>query len=149
MPWSRWRRHKLYQQTTAISSSSEKTALRDTYMPKSAKYYIHGVIAVGTALLAVSVATWSPRHLSGWLLYLALATLASTLKLRLPGLTRTYSLSFLFILFGVGHYSLPEVLVAGCAGALVQSVVNTKNRPTVVQVLFNMANLAITSGLCF
>lgn len=32
-----------------------------------------------------------------------------------------YSLSFLFLLFGVGKYSLPEVLIAGCAGALVQS----------------------------
>jgi hypothetical protein len=118
-------------------------------MPKSAKLYIYGVIAVGTALFAGSVATWSPRHLPGWLLYLALATLASSLKLRLPGLTRTYSLSFLFLLYGVGRYSLAEVLIAGCAGALVQSVCNAKKRPTLVQVLFNMANLAISTGLCF
>ena len=118
-------------------------------MPRSAKLYIFGVIAVGTALLAASVATWSPRHLSGWLVYLALATLASALKLRLPGLTRTYSLSFLFLLYGVGRYPLAEVLIAGCAGALAQSVVNAKKRPTAVQVLFNMANLAISTGLCF
>jgi hypothetical protein len=118
-------------------------------MPKSAKYYIYGVIAVGTALLAVSVATGSPRHLSGWLLYLALAMLASSLKVRLPGLTRTYSLSFLFLLYGIGRYSLAEVLIAGCAGALVQSICNSKTRPSLVQVLFNMANLAITTGLCF
>ena len=118
-------------------------------MPKSAKFYIYGVIAVGTALFAGSVATLAPRRLSGWLLYLALAMLASSLKLRLPGLTRTYSLSFLFLLYGVSHYSLPEVLIAGCAGALVQSLCNTRNRPSVAQVLFNMANLVISAGLCF
>lgn len=118
-------------------------------MPKSAKFYIYGVIAVGAALLAVSLATWSPQRLPAWLLYLALSMLASTLKLRLPGLTRTYSLSFLFLLFGIGRYSLPEVLIAGCAGALVQSVCNTKKRPTLLQVLFNMANLVISTGLCF
>src|SRR5579883_2421747 len=118
-------------------------------MPKSAKFYIYGVIAVGTALFTGSLATWAPQRPSNWLLYLALAMLASSLKLRLPGLTRTYSLSFLFLLFGIGRYSLPEVLIAGCAGALVQSVCNTKKRPTLVQVLFNMANLAISTGLCF
>lgn len=118
-------------------------------MPKSAKFYIYGVIAVGTALFAGSLATWAPLHISSWLLYLALAMLSSSLKLRLPGLTRTYSLSFLFLLFGVGRFSLPEVLIAGCAGALVQSVCNTKKRPTLVQVLFNMANLVISTGLCF
>ena len=118
-------------------------------MPKSAKFYIYGVIAVGTALLAGSLASWAPQLSSNWFLYLALAMLASSLKLRLPGLTRTYSLSFLFLLFGVGRYSLPEVLIAGCAGALVQSVCNSKKRPTLLQVLFNMANLVISTGLCF
>jgi hypothetical protein len=118
-------------------------------MPRSAKFYIFGVIAVGTALLAGSLVRWAPQPLSSWLLYLALTMLASSLKVRLPGLTRTYSLSFLFLLFGVGRYSLAEVLIAGCAGALVQSVCNAKKRPTLVQVLFNMANLAISTGVCF
>src|SRR5581483_3750393 len=119
-------------------------------MPKSAKVYIYGVIAVGTALLAGSLATWAPQRLStSWLLYLALAMLASSLKVRLPSLTRTYSLSFLFLLFGVGRYTLPDVLIAACAGALVQSVCNTKKRPTLVQVLFNMANLVISTWVCF
>ena len=58
-------------------------------MPKSAKFYIYGVIAVGTALFAGSLATWAPQRLSSWLLYLALAMLASSLKLRLPGFTRS------------------------------------------------------------
>lgn len=118
-------------------------------MPKSAKIYIFGVIAVGTALLAGPVASWSPHLSSDWLLYLALAMLASSLKVRLPGLTRTYSLSFLFLLYGIGRYSLPEVLIVSCAGALAQSVCNAKSRPNLLQVLFNMANLVISTGVCF
>lgn len=118
-------------------------------MPKSAKSYIYGVIAVGAALFAGSFTNWPSQHLSIWLAYLVLTMLASSLKLRLPGLTRTYSLSFLFLLFGVGRFSLPEVLVAGCAGALVQSLWRPKVRPTALQVVFNIANLALSVGVCF
>jgi hypothetical protein len=118
-------------------------------MPKSAKAYIYGVIAVGVSLFAGSLNNWPPQRISTWLLYLVLTMLASSLKLRLPGLTRTYSLSFLFLLFGIDRLSLPEVLVAGCAGALVQSLWKAKNRPTAVQVLFNVANLTISVSIGF
>ena len=118
-------------------------------MPKSAKAYIYGVIAVGAALFAGSFINWPSQRFSTWLLYLVLTMLASSLKLRLPGLTRTYSLSFLFLLFGIERLSLPEVLVAGCAGALVQSLWKAKTRPTALQVLFNIANLTISVSVCF
>lgn len=118
-------------------------------MPKSAKAYIYGVIVVGSALFAASFINWPAQRTSTWLVYLVLTMLASSLKLRLPGLTRTYSLSFLFLLFGIDRLSLPEVLVAGCAGALVQSLWKAKTPPRLVQVLFNIANLTISVSLCF
>jgi hypothetical protein len=118
-------------------------------MPRSAKFYVYGVILTGAALLAVALASWPAPRVSTLWIYLVLAMLASGVKLRLPGLTRTYSLSFLFVLFGVVRFSLPEVLLAGCAGAIVQSVWKAKKRPALVQVLFNMANLVVTSSACF
>ena len=70
------------------------------------------------------------------------------MKLRLPGLAGTYSLNFLFVLIGIAYLGLPGTRVAGCAAVVAQSVWNTQRRPTLVQVLFNMANLAISIGLC-
>ena len=70
-------------------------------------------------------------------------------KLRLPGMDRTYSLSFLFLIYGVAHFSLPQTLIAGCAGVVAQSVLNTKKRPSPIQVLFNTGNVVISVGACF
>jgi hypothetical protein len=118
-------------------------------MPKSAKLYIFGVIVTGVALFAGSLASWPPPQLLSWFLYLALALAASLVKLRLPGLTGTYSLNFLFLLYGIVRFSLPEVLIVGCEAALVQSVCNTKQRSTLLQVMFNMANLIVSVSVCF
>ena len=49
--------------------------------------------------------------------------MASTLKMRLPGIAGTYSVSFIFILLGIVYFTLPETIVIGCAGALVQTTV--------------------------
>src|SRR5579864_5049519 len=118
-------------------------------MPKSAKLYIVGAIAIGVALFAGSLASWPPPQLLSWFLYLALAMAASLVKLRLPGMTRTYSLNFLFLLYGIARFSLPEVLIVGCAAALVQSLCYAKKRSTLLQVMFNMSNLIISVSVCF
>jgi hypothetical protein len=119
-------------------------------MSVSAKYYIYGVVAAGAAVSALSLVNATSPQLPGWLLYLLLSMLGSLVVLKLPG-TRggTYSLSFLLLLFGIVHFSLAETLVAGCAGALVQTVCSRKKRPTPIQVLFNMANLALSVSVCF
>jgi hypothetical protein len=95
------------------------------------------------------LAHWaSPRPLE-WGLYLVLAVLASVPKLRLPGMTATYSMNFWFLLFGVVHFSLPETLVMGCAAGVAQMVFNTRKRPTLLQVLFHVANLTLSVAACF
>ena len=72
-------------------------------MGQAAKTYIYGVIGAGGLLLAWSLAGWSPVAL-GWLtIFAALAVLASMVKLKLPGMDGTYSMNFLFMLYGVAH----------------------------------------------
>ena len=113
------------------------------------KAYIYVVIAAGGCVLAASLANWSSPDLLSWTIYLVLAVLASVVKLRLPGMDGTYSLGFLFLLYGVAHFSLPETLLAGCAGAVAGSLLNTKKRANTLQLLFNTANVAISVGACF
>ena len=118
-------------------------------MPIAAKRYIYGVIAAGALVLALALTNWSSPHPLEWALYLALAVLASIPKLRLPGMTATYSLNFWFLLFGVVHFSLPETLVMGCAAGVAQMVCNARQRPTLLQVLFHVANLTVSVAACF
>jgi len=118
-------------------------------MGRTAKVYIYSVIAAGGCVLAGALANWSSPDPLAWAIYLVLSVLASVVKLRLPGMDGTYSLGFLFLLYGVAHFSLPETLVAVCAGAVAGSLLNTKNRSSAVQVLFNTANLTISVGACF
>lgn len=118
-------------------------------MPTAAKLYIAGVIATGGLILGSSLPHGLSAKPAHYLIFLILAVLASLLKVRLPGMTGTYSLNFLFILIGIAHFTLAETLVAGCAAALAQSYLNAQKRPTPVQVIFNVGNLALSVGICF
>jgi hypothetical protein len=118
-------------------------------MTNATKVYIGSVIAAGGLVLAVSLANGPSLDPRGWAIYLVLAVLASVVKLRLPGLDGTYSLGFLFVLYGVGHLGLSETLFAACAGAVASSLLNTRKSSSLVQVLFNIGNAAISVGTCF
>jgi len=118
-------------------------------MRRVANTYIYTVIGTGGLVLACALTDLSPVAPWAWTIYTALAVLASVVKLRLPGIEGTYSLSFLLLLYGVAHFSLGETLIAGCAGAVAQSLLNVKTRPKLVQVLFNAANVVVSVGACF
>ena len=116
-----------------------------TTMPTKAKIYIGLVIILGFALLAGSVALRSdfpdmPRYIS----YLLLALLASTFKVRLPGITGTISVNFLLILIGIADFTFTETITMGCAAIVIQCVWRAKRRPQLVQIFFNVAALALS-----
>ena len=95
-----------------------------------------GVVALGYAL-----SHWQSHDLVRFFCYLAVAVLASGLKVQLPGIDGTMSVNFLFILLGVMELSLPETLVIGCTATLVQSVWQTRKRLDPVKVVFNVAGM--------
>jgi hypothetical protein len=118
-------------------------------MSTKAKLYVGSVIGAGALVLGSSLGHWESFDPKRFLVYLSLALLASMPKVRLPGMSGTYSLGSLFILVGILHFSLPETLVVGCAGAVVQTLCNTRKRPAPVQLLFNLGNVSVSIGLCF
>src|ERR1700730_13914400 len=95
-----------------------------------------GVVVLGHALLH-----WQSHDLMRFGCYLAVAVLASGLKVQLPGIDGTMSVNFLFILLGVLELSLPETLLIGCTASLVQSVWQTRKRLDPFKVLFNVAGM--------
>ena len=88
-------------------------------MPTKAKVYIGVIVVLGFSLLT-GVLSLQPRFpdLPRYLSYLLLALLASTMKVRLPGITGTISVNFLFILIGIANFTLTrfgtQIAEQGC-----------------------------------
>jgi diguanylate cyclase (GGDEF)-like protein/putative nucleotidyltransferase with HDIG domain len=112
-----------------------------------ARMFILGVSTGGVCALGWGGFHWSGRDPIQVLVYLALAILASRLKVHLPGITGTMSVNFLFIILGTVDLSLPETLLIGCTGILVQCL--HRDKPSFVQVLFNVSGSALAIVAAF
>jgi diguanylate cyclase (GGDEF)-like protein/putative nucleotidyltransferase with HDIG domain len=106
-----------------------------------ARLFVGITASSGVVVLAFALAHWQSQDLTRFACYLAVAILASGLKVQLPGIDGTMSVNFLFILLGVLELSLPETLVIGCTASLVQSVWQSRNRLDPVKVVFNVAGM--------
>ncbi|HKT89148.1 MAG TPA: HD domain-containing phosphohydrolase [Candidatus Sulfotelmatobacter sp.] len=105
------------------------------------KAFVGITVSIGMFVLGHALWHWQSQDLMRFVCYLAVALLASGLKVQLPGIDGTMSVNFLFILLGVLELSLPETLVIGCAATLVQSVWQARKRLDPVKVLFNVAGM--------
>jgi len=118
-------------------------------MTTKAKLYIAMIAAVAAAVLAVVALRWNPENFLRFLLFFALAMVASAMKIRLPGFKTTISINFVFILIGIALFSFGETVLIGLGGALVQSLWKTQTRPKLVQVLFNATCLTVCTAAAF
>src|SRR6202047_1513780 len=119
-------------------------------MSTGTKLFVGITASLGMVVLCSALAHWQSADLARFLCYLAVAVLASSLKVQLPGIDGTMSVNFLFILLGVMELSLPETLVIGCTATLVQSVWHARNRLDPVKVLFNVFGMmANASAFCY
>jgi hypothetical protein len=119
-------------------------------MSKKAQYYIGLTIVSGVCLVAYCLAG-EVRTVpsSAYLVAFLLALAASTMKVRLPGITGTISVNFLFILVAIAVFTFSETVLLASAACIVQCLWRSKSRPRIVQVSFNVATLAISSGASY
>ena len=110
----------------------------DQSIPVRARIFIAVTAAAGAVALCAACIHWHSNDPLKFGCYLAIAVLASTMKVKLPGMDSTMSVHFLFVLLGVLELSLAETLVIGCTAALVQSVWKNKRRSEPVKVVFNV-----------
>src|SRR5260370_4633380 len=104
---------------------------------------------VAAAVLSVGLYRWNPENFLRFLLFFALAMVASAMKIRLPGFKTTISTNFVFLLIGIALFSFSETVLIGLGGALIQSLWKTQTRPKPVQVLFNAACLTVCTAAAF
>ena len=113
-------------------------------MQKRTQIYIGSIIALGTAILIGALAL-DPTvpDTARFLQFLALAILASTFKIRLPGMQGNMSLNFVIFLIGIRSLTLTETVLMASIATLVQAFWRPKTRPAVVKVMFNVSVLVI------
>jgi hypothetical protein len=118
-------------------------------MATKAKLCIAIIAALASVVLIVVASRWNPENFGHFVLFFALAMLASAMKIRLPGFKTTISTNFVLILIAIALFSFGETVLIGLGGALVQSLWKTQQRPKPVQVLFNGACLTVCTAAAF
>ena len=116
-------------------------------LSKPARAFIAITIVCGCAVMLMGLYRASWPDLGPFICYFILAMLASGMKIKLPGVTGTMSVIFLFILIGIHELSIAETLMISLAGTLVQCYWKTRTRPKAVQVLFNVSSMSTAVGV--
>src|SRR5437016_5751855 len=113
-------------------------------LPTSMKARVYIAITLLAGLLSLSLGLFHGQWTepSRYVCYLALALLASGMKVSLPGVHGTMSVVFVFILVGVRELTLAQTLLMGVLGTAVQCYWKPKTWPKPVQVAFNVASMA-------
>src|SRR5258708_4334073 len=116
-------------------------------MALSARLFVAAIVIVGIAAMLTGLVEFHTNDSQRFLSYLVIALAASLLKVKLPGITSTMSVNFLFVLVGIIELTVPETLVVACGATLLQAVVKTKSRPRFIQVLFNVSVVSIATSI--
>jgi len=114
-------------------------------LPAGAQVLVGLVIAAGTACLLQGAIHQSSKNIAEFICYLGIAILASRLRVTLPGITGTLSVSFLFILVGIAELGYAEAMTLGAVAMIAQSLYPA--RPTAIQLTFNVCAGSLSTAL--
>src|SRR5246500_2477270 len=131
--------------STAIGLPEPARSWRKLSVP--AKLFITLVVMSGLGTLIYGGIHQSSKNIAEFICYLGIAILASRLKVTLPGITGTLSVSFLFILVGILELSFSETLILGAVAMLAQCLY--PDRPKAIQVTFNVCAGAVSTALAY
>ncbi len=102
--------------------------------------------ALGAAAAVAGVMGWDCRVPMKFLVFYAFTLLGAGLKIKLPGIMGSFSVSYILLLIGVLELSLGETMAMSISAAVVGSLWNTRFKARPVQVLFNAAALGVAAA---
>ncbi len=111
--------------------------------------FIAAMSLTGGLCLLAAFRHWHSSDPVQFAAYLIAALLASSLKVSLPGIEGTLSVNFLFTLLGILELSLPETLSIGLASTLAQFYWKPARRPKLVQLVFNLSQVTVSSAAAY
>jgi diguanylate cyclase (GGDEF)-like protein/putative nucleotidyltransferase with HDIG domain len=112
-----------------------------------AKAYIAVLMTLALITALDGLATWQPVDLSNFLAFLMIAILASGLRLNLPFINDTLSVSSSIILLGVIQLRLSQALALGCCSILAQYLRLARERKDFFKFLFTLSSVTVAIGL--
>lgn len=118
-------------------------------MSQQSKLFASAVIAAAAASLLGAVLLTGSQALEHWLMFghcLALALVASTFKIRLPGMRSTIAASFVLFLVAIASLNFAETLVLTIPCTVLQCLWRTRTRPAAIQVLFSVASTLLSTS---
>ena len=107
--------------------------------------FLYLITVLGLAAMLLGMFPFSLTDLPKFLCHLTLAVLAACFRISLPTITGTLTINFLFVLIGIGEFSLSEVLLIATSMTALQCVLAQDRRPTAGKILFNVAVVALAT----
>ena len=120
-----------------------------SWRPIGARAFILATTAAGCLCLVFAFREWYSTNPPKFLSYVILALLLSSLKVRLPRIEGTLSVSFLFTLLGILELGLPETLIIGLASTFAQFYWRPARQLKRVQLVFNLSQVTLSSTLAY
>jgi signal transduction histidine kinase/CheY-like chemotaxis protein len=111
---------------------------------RSVPLYLGAVIALGLVIFFWTLLDWRSGDPLLFVSFLIAAVIASVLKIRLPGVTESFSVGGLVVVVAIAHLTLPETVVVSVAAMAVQCVWHARAKPRPIQVVFSVCALAIS-----
>lgn len=107
------------------------------------------VILLGVPSIVASLAGFSSAQPIRFCAFLAVAALASSMRLSLPARSGTLSVNFLFALVGLVELTQPETTALACITTLIQCLFIPPRKPRWMQILFNVANIGLAVRISY
>ncbi len=118
-------------------------------MPLKAKFYIAAQLGLSLGVLLWIATRFSCDDPWKFLAYFALGIAGSLVKVNLPGIEGTMSVSFLVIILAIAELSIGEAVLIGSASTLLQCLWKTKNTVRVIQVAFSVCGTGNAIAVAF
>jgi diguanylate cyclase (GGDEF)-like protein/putative nucleotidyltransferase with HDIG domain len=112
-------------------------------MPKKASLFLLLISMAGIATLAYGAWTFAVGDILKFACYFGISLVSSWLKVKLPEISGTVSVNFLFILIGIVDLTFSETLLIGCAAILAQCFLSTPGWPKWERLLFNVSSASL------
>ena len=118
-------------------------------LPIPTRLFISAVSALGLVAVAAGFASFTPKDLIGFCIYLSLALVAAWVQSLLPKTARAVPVSAVFAFVGVLDYSLGEALMLALAGSWVSVLRLPSKPPFHPHRVFSLAVVALSTTAAF
>ena len=109
----------------------------------------NALAALGCFAAAIAHPALSASQYGEFLCYFFVVLLTSTLKVTLPGIDGTLSVSFIFLFLGMLEMTYAAILILGVASVFVQCYWHSARRLKPIQVIFNLSQLTVSTTVAY